>query len=215
MKEENQNRQPKPRRMRKWLIIIGGTSLLLVYGFFQMAYHLEKHYDNGLVKAMSIAMGLSTAETGFQPRGTKNQGKNLCKTKGEYWRNYTCFLPRSRPAHEGCARWRLENWYPPECRYLRGHAYLLSQPKALGKALHALENPCQYLPPPKEIESNYALNHFDGDDLEDRVYKDIMIGYWNNMGCGSDQRGFTGKIILSLIDENRNEVIRIVRHPKK
>ena len=213
--ENNPCAQGPHYRLKKWLIFFFGTSLLLVYGFFQMAYHLDKPYDNGIVKAMSIAMGLSTAENGYQLRGSKNNGKDTCKYQGKYIRNFFCFLPVTAHARNGCARWRLENWYPPECRYLRGHAYLLSQPKALGKALHALENPCQYLPSPEMVETNYALNHFDGDDMEDRVYKNILIDNWKTMDCGRSRKGFTGKLIISFYDEYGEEMTRIIRHPKK
>jgi len=76
----------------------------------------------------------------------------------------------------------------------------------LGYVLHALKEPCAYLPTLDQIQNAQAQSSDAGGNLESTN---------RFLTCETDRKTFSDKIILNVIDDTGSVVAQYIQHPQE
>jgi len=100
----------------------------------------------------------------------------------------------------GCNYWRFE-----QCDTYAVDDFILTQPELLGRTLHALQEPCAYLPTKAEIKK--SREKFSDAGLN-------LIYAVENMNCETGGHPYPYKVILNVRDDDGNVVAQYFHIPK-
>lgn len=187
--------KPKKRRWLSWTLL--GLFVVAWTGYGLAHYNMyvlpadTKLGNEALSRATRFAIGLRYVEGRTVKSDYIRGNKRACDT--HYSKNvnfYFCTLVSNSKNLSGCSWWRFE-----KCQIFEATDYLLIRPDLLGPSLHALMNPCRYLPNPSDVDAS------------------AYGSYYKEARCGMVKSGYPHKIIVNFFNANGDIISRFVREP--
>ena len=209
MNDESQQK----RKMSKWIkvpLVTFGTLFVLNYAYMQLIIRDGKAspFTGPVVQIASGTYSLYGNNDDFgwdrpapptisrEPACSRYSGKAEPQLNVEYSTCTTLFSGSKGP---GCALWRFEF-----CNVYHVDDFILTQPELLGRILHALKDPCVYLPTVEELQKAREQG-FSTRELERRV---------EVYSCATGGTPVPFKVVIN-VENDQGEVIAQYKHLPK
>jgi len=214
----NDTSSPK-RKMSKWIkvpLVTFGILIVLIYGYLQVALPAMNNKVGGDIDELFyIASGKTSALVDWERPAPKTisegpscslffPSSEIFSAEGDTIHNQPyseCVGFYSWGFGPGCSYWRLES-----CDTYAVDDFILTQPELLGRSLHALQEPCAYLPAMAEINKAREKHSSAGLNLKYAI---------ENMHCETGGHPYPYKVIINVRDDDGNVVAQYFHLPKK
>lgn len=198
-------------RAKRVSLITAAVLIGLFYIHSQtMGRAMYEKYSRDTGELMDIAMGVyggdTSVEWNWKPLPKHSQDLTCSMYVGgsdpilhdvEYSQ---CIRPHISVWGPGCGWWRFETCYMYEL-----DDFILTQPQVLGRMLHALREPCAYLPTMEQV--NRAIEQHGRSSVGNF---DILAKLY---ACGAGGKMPRHKVILNVLNDSGDVIAQYIQNP--